>query len=73
MATVTFTKFQCDRCGCMSDKKPSLPTPRVTIRIEMEEEWHTQTHAWKELCAPCNTFLVHNYKMLLPTKSEAAK
>lgn len=73
MATVTFTKFQCDRCGCMLDKKPSLSTPRITICIEIEEEWHSQSHAWKELCAPCHVFLINNYKMLLPKKSEAPK
>lgn len=73
MGTVTFTKFQCDRCGCMLDKKPSLSTPRIKIRIEIEEEWHSQSHAWNELCAPCNVFLTNNYRLLLPTKSESAK
>lgn len=73
MGTVTFTKFRCDRCGCLLDRKPSLSHPRVTMRIEVEEEWRTQSHVWEEICAPCNVFLTNNYRLLLPTKNEGAK
>lgn len=71
MGTVTYTKFKCDRCGCIHDEPPKLPVPRITVRIEVEEDWHTKTHVWKELCKSCNAELLRDYKLLLPKTTEA--
>lgn len=71
MATVTTTHWACDRCGAKEDARPALSTPRITIRIEIEEEWHTQIHNWKELCDRCNRHLLSEYKVL--TRRETTK
>lgn len=75
MATLTVTKFVCDRCKCVLDKAPIIPSPRITVKIEIEieEEWSYQTHVWREICSACNIDLLSKYKRLLPERQDETK
>lgn len=65
MGKLVIEKWQCDRCGEVHDKRPSKDYYSVKVVFEIEEEWHTNTTSWKEVCPRCTSELVK----LLPTLS----
>lgn len=64
MGDLTIKKWQCDCCRKIYDKRPQVKRPRITIVVEVEEEWHACVRKMKEMCPECNAALMNIEKII---------
>ena len=53
MALMTITKWQCDRCGEILDKRPDHDLPTCRLTFQEDGDYYSNTVVWKEMCPPC--------------------
>ncbi|WP_395175559.1 hypothetical protein [Roseibium alexandrii] len=63
MGEFTVTKWKCDRCGAVEDKRPWLPVKR-SMTANAEYDVAGGSVSWKELCKDCNEWLGDQFKAM---------
>lgn len=55
MGEFSVTKWKCDRCGCVHDKRPQPHYQQHTVKAYAHQEWAGgEIINWKEMCADCD-------------------